>query len=179
MPTSDWEALLNYGAPFQNQSGSAQSNFTAATVLEPASFTLPGFSLQVGSVLRLTARGIFSTSGTPTLTLTFYYGGTGGVALITTGAVTTASGAANAVWEFKADMRVQTIGSSGTCLTLGTVAGITAATGFSVVPTTSSTGNQATIDTTSNKAIDIAAAWGTGSASNSITCHQFLVESVV
>src|SRR5262245_50554453 len=91
-----WEALLN--SPQPTAAGTALANSTTLTVISVApQFTLPANFLQAGSALRFTAFGVFSTTVTPTLLLGVYYGGVAGVALATTGAITTGSGDERAV----------------------------------------------------------------------------------
>lgn len=157
--------------------GTALATSTTLTKISPApDYVLPSGLLIPGSVLRLTAAGRFSTTGTPTLLLGFYYGDVSGVALATTGALTTASGAANLTWRFEALMVVRSIGAAGTAMTIGEAGGITGATTKNLAP--ASAPAVATINTTIANILSVGAQWGTSSASNSITCHQFLVESV-
>lgn len=176
MASQYWESVLT--APAHIADGAALANSTTLTDINPTpNLTLPANYLTPGSVLKLTASGRFSTTGTPTLLLGAYYGAVAGTALATTGALTTASGVTNLTWRFEAYISVRTVGSSGTAITTGWAAGITAATAVALVP--ASAPATATIDTTGAKAITLGAQWGTASASNTITCHQFLIESLV
>lgn len=171
-----WEASLSAGMHIAD--GAALANSTTLTDISPTPIvTLGANSLLPGSKLRVTAYGRFSTTGTPTLLLGAYYGAVAGTALATTGALTTASGVTNLTWKFQVIISVRTIGSSGTAIAIGEAAGITAATATALVP--ASAPAAATIDTTSAKSLTLGAQWGTASASNTITCHSFDVESIV
>lgn len=182
---ASWVTVQNWEAPFQTTSGSAYNTSTALTDVAPSAGleqVMPGSSMFVGQLFRFTARGIFSTSATPNLTLGVYLGtpGTisGATALATTGTVATLSGAANNVWELEAISRVATLGSSGTILTLGSVSGISATTAVNMMPATSSNGGSATINTTSALGFMLGATWGTNSSANTLTCYHFLVEAL-
>lgn len=137
---------------------------------------IPANLLEVGSLIRWRATGRFSTTGTPTLLIGLYYGGVAGVAVCATAAVTTPSAVTNQTWAFEGEARVRTASATGTILGVGTASNIsTVAT--NMAPATAPAA--ATIDTTAAKAITIGAQWGTSSASNTITCHNFNVELVV
>lgn len=179
MPAQFWTSLLN--SPAATGDGTALASSTSLTAISPSSSTSPDFVLPAnwlysGQVLRVSAAGRFSTTGTPTLLLGAYFGGVGGVALATTGAVTTASGAANLTWTFRADIVVRSIGTSGTAMATGYAAGLASATNIVQIP--ASAAAVATIDTTAAKALVLGAQWGTSSASNTVTCHSWLIEAL-
>lgn len=131
----------------------------------------------MGSLVRFVAAGRFSTTATPTLLIGLYYGAVAGTAIMTTGAITTASGVTNLTWRFEGEFRVRTVGSSGTALGTARMHGVPSATAVNLAP--ASAPATATIDTTAAKALTIGAQWGTSSASNTITCHHFDLELVV
>lgn len=168
-----WVAPLS---PLHTADGSALANSTTLTDISPTpNITLPANLLEVGSLIRVTAFGRFSTTGTPTLLLGVYWGAVAGTAIMTTGAVTTPSGVTNQTWRFEGEFRVRTVGSSGTAMGVGVAENIsTVAT--NMAPATAPA--TATIDTTSAKALTLGAQWGTANASNTITCHHFDVELV-
>lgn len=182
MPVQYWEALLNSPAPVAD--GAALANSATLTDITPnvaagtPQFVVPANYLVPGQVLRVTGRGRFSTTGTPTLLIGAYWGAVAGVALGTTGAITTTSGVTNVPWQFTADIVVRSIGSSGTMFTQGWAHGISGTVGVSVVPVPVSAPATVTVDTTTAKALTLGAQWGTSSASNTITCHQWLVEAL-
>lgn len=173
MAVQFWETIL---PPFHIADGSALATSTTLTDISPTpNITLPANLLLPGTTLKFTAAGRFSTTGTPTLLIGFYYGAVAGVALCATSAVTTPSGVTNQTWRATAEVRVRTIGSSGTALAIGVAENIST-TATNMMPATAPA--TATIDTTAAKALTVGAQWGTSSASNTITCHHFLVEQL-
>jgi hypothetical protein len=165
--------------------GAAYANSTSPTDVSPAPLlVLPANYLDVGSVIRCTAWGEFSTTGTPTLTLGIYYGGVAGTAIATTGAVTTQSAASHASFRLTFEFVCRTIGTSGTVYGMGQLAGVGATpTGGTTGTTTpvmlpANTPAAVTVDTTTAKALTVGATWGAASASNTLTVHGYLVESL-
>jgi hypothetical protein len=177
VPAQFWRAVLN--APGVG-AGTALANSTTLTDISPApQLVLPANYLYVGQRLRLTANGIFSTTGTPTLLLGGYYGGVAGTLLAATAANTTGSGAASWPWQLFLDILVKTIGSSGTVwcngqVTLSTT--LAGAASFYNLPTTQT--QPITINTTTANALTVGAQWGTASASNTITCEDAYIEAL-
>lgn len=142
--------------------------------------TLPAnFLNYVGATVRLTAFGTFSNTATPTLLLGFYYGGVAGVALCATGATTTTTGAANWPFRMEATATVRTIGATGTIIVQGFADLATSLTAVTRIPMPATALAVVTIDTTTAKAVTAGAQWGTNSSSNTLTCHQMIVESMV
>lgn len=140
--------------------------------------------LKLATKVRVTAVGEFSTTGTPTIQFAVLYGATpnaaGGVALGTTAATTTGSGAAAWPWEMRwYGVVTQTGGPSS----LGVIYGSgvlhlgTSLTAFTelTMPNTAAA-RSASIDTSVQKQWGIGVAWGTSSASNSVTVDYFTVE---
>lgn len=76
------------------------ANTASATALTPT-LTLPAHGIAGGLHFRIRSRGVYSTTGTPTLTFRVKHGTT---ALATTGAITTPSGASNRGWLLDADV---------------------------------------------------------------------------
>lgn len=172
-----WESLLN--GPAQVAAGSAYASSVTLTDVSPLPNTAIGAnSLVPGSVIRLTAFGTFSTTGTPTLLLGFYYGGVAGTALAATTAVTMGSGVTNVPWRMEWQGIVRSVGASGTIMGQGIVAHGTSVAAWTNVPLPQTALATVSIDTTTAKAVTVGAQWGTSSASNTLTCHAFLVESV-
>lgn len=173
MPRQYWTAPIG---PMHTVDGTAYASSTTLTDVSPApQIVIPANTLEQGVVMRVTAFGRFSTTGTPTLTLGVYYGGVAGVALAVTSAVTTPSGVTNRTWRFEGDFRVRTPGASGTIIGVGVAENITTGATDMAPATAPAT---ATIDTTTAKALTLGAQWGTNSASNTLTCHHFDVELV-
>lgn len=177
MPYMTWESLLN--SPQPAAAGTALANSVTLTDISAApQFVLPANFLQVGSALRFTAYGVFSTTGTPTLSLGLYYGGVAGVALATTGAVTTGTGVANVPFRLELTATVRSTGTSGSLMCQGFCDFGTSVSVVSHLPIPNTALATVTIDTTSAKALTVGAQWGTASASNTVTCHGFYVESL-
>jgi hypothetical protein len=177
MPGMTWESLLN--SPQPTAAGTALATSTTLTDISAApQFVLPANFLTAGSALRLTACGVFSNTATPTLVVGFYYGGVAGVALAATNAFTTTTGATNWQWRAEVTVVIRTSGSTGTAWTQGIFQNPTSATATAQIPLPATAPSAVTVDTTAAKAITVGAQWGTSSASNTITCHQILVESM-
>jgi hypothetical protein len=163
--------------------GTALASSATIGTISPNSSTNPPITfgantLFPGAAIRVTASGRFSNTGTPTLNIGLYWNGSGGTALATTGAITTTSGVTNVPWRVEALIVCRAIGSSGTLFTQGFVHGISGTTGVSVVPLPASAPAAVTVSTVAAASLDLTATWGTSSASNTITCHQFLVEAL-
>jgi hypothetical protein len=172
-----WESLLN--SPQPTAAGTALATSTTLTDITPApQFVLPANFLQAGSALRLTAFGTFSNTATPTLLVGFYYGGVAGVALAATNAYTTTTAASTWTWRAEVVTTIRSTGTSGTAISSGVYQNPTSLTAFAQIPMPATALSTVTIDTTAAKAITVGAQWGTSSASNTITCHGFYVESL-
>jgi hypothetical protein len=177
MPYMAWSSLLNspgLGA------GTAYASSTTITDISPApQFTLPANFLQVGSWLRFKAFGVISTTGTPTILLGIYYGAVAGTALGAAAAFTLGSGITNCPWRIEMDTVVRSVGSTGTAMSSGFAKFGTAVTAYAdevpVPPTALAT---VSIDTTAAKVLSVGATWSANSASNTMTCHGFTIESL-
>jgi hypothetical protein len=167
--------------PLYDTSGTAYASSTTLTDVSPGGTTnpiaVPAYSLQKGMLLRLRASGTFSNTGTPTLLLGFYLGGTAGTALAATSAITTTTGATNWPWALSLDLRVRTTGSSGTVMPgMGYLDLPTSLTAFTHRPIPETALATVTWDTTATKTLTVGAQWGTSSASNTLTCLDLNVE---
>src|SRR5262245_55298742 len=177
MPYMVWNSLLN--SPQPTAAGSALASSTTLTDISVSpAYTLPAKFLQAGSVLRFTAFGVFSTTGTPTLLLGVYYGGVAGTALATTGAITTGSGVTNVPWRLELTSTVRTTGSSGTAMSQGFCLFGTSVSASSFLPVPNTALATVTVDTTAAKVLSIGAQWSAASASNTVTLHNFFIESL-
>lgn len=176
MPAQFWEAVLN--SP-NNGAGTAYASSTTITDVSAApQLVLPANFMYPGQSFRLTAFGVLSSVSSATIVLGFYYGGVAGVALAANAAVTAAATATNVPWRLELTSTVRTVGSTGTIISQGFLdlgSSVSATTHLPIPATALAT---VTIDTTSAKALTVGATWGTNSASNTLTCHQFLVEAM-
>lgn len=172
-----WESLLN--GPAQVAAGSAYASSVTLTDVSPTPNTaISANSLVPGSVIRLTAFGVFSTTGTPTLLLGFYYGGVAGTAFAATTAITTGSGVTNVPWRLEYTGIVRSVGSSGTIMGQGFLGMGTSVSAWNFIPFPQTALATVTIDTTTAKNVTVGAQWGTSSASNTLRCDAILIESV-
>lgn len=172
--------MLNAGQYSALNAGAAYASSTTITDVSPGgntagqAFTLPASYLQPGQWLRVRARGIVSNTATPNLTLGVYLGGVAGTALCTTGAIATASSLSNNLWTLESDLRIVTVGTSGSMYAIGSVSGPYAAAAF--MPATSSSGNLvSSLNTSSANLVTIGATWGANSSSNSLQVIDFQV----
>lgn len=175
--------LVEPVGPFPIASGAGFGSFTTKKSIDPVSVgvpVIPAGRLVPGTKLRISARGEFSTTGTPTLALGFWIGTralsiTADLAL--SGTITTGSGAAAWPWKMEWEGLCTALGTSGTLLGCGELHLGTSLTAFanSAVPITQAL-RTATIDTTIERAIGVSGTWGTNSASNTVTVYDHRVE---
>lgn len=178
MEPQSWVELSN--APAPTADGTALASSTSLTVISPSSATNPALTIAAnrlfpGAAFKVIASGRVSTTGTPNLTLGLYSGGAAGTKLADTGTIVTTSGVTNVTWRFEAEVVCRAVGSSGTLFTTGFVTGISGTVGVNTVPLPASAPAAVAVDTTTAKTLDLCALWGTSSASNTITCHTWLV----
>jgi hypothetical protein len=173
------------------EDGAALASSTTATSILPSSrkFTLPSmFADAAGKTLRVRAAGrisnIVTTPGTLTLDLRF-----GSIVVFNGGAMNlNVVAKTNVTWTFEAYLTYRSIGAG----TAATILGIGNFTSESVVGSAANTagGNGslnlpvsapavgAGFDNTAAQTIDFFATWSISNAGNSITCHQFSLESM-
>lgn len=168
--------------------GSAIANTTTETIIFP-NITIGANYMQDGRVVRITAYGRHSTTSTPTLTYRFRWGGVAGTVLCASGAITTGTTVTAGMWAVEAILQTRSNGSSGTIFAVGkaTVADDAASTVGSATNTHGAdfmgsagvaTPAAATVDLTADTALSITATWGTANASNTLTGHVYVLESL-
>lgn len=173
-----FQSVLNGPLP---GAGTAYASSVVLTDVSSTAFpyaTTPN-QLIVGSWLHLTAFGVFSNTGTPTLLLGFYYGGVAGTALAASTAITTTSGVTNVPWRMELDVICRSIGTSGTVMCNGYLDLGTSVSAVTHIPLPQVALATVTVDTTLSKLISVGAQWGTNSGSNTLTCHGFGIEQRV
>jgi hypothetical protein len=175
LPAQFWESVLN--APGVGAGTPLASSTTLTDISAAPQLVLPANWLYANQRLRLTAYGIYSTTGAPTLLLGGYYGGVAGTLLAATAANATATGAASFPWRFYLDIYVRTLGSSGSVWCNGRAEVGSSLTAYTVYALPSSQTQPITINTTTANALTIGAQWGTNSASNAITCEDAYIEA--
>lgn len=168
--------------------GTAIANSTTETIIFP-NVTLPANYMADGRLLRVTAYGKHSTTGTPTLTFRLRWGGVAGTTLAASGAMVTGSAVSNAMWSIELLIQTRSNGASGTLLAVGkarlgedatstvgsaTNAGAEDFMGSAGVATPAAV----TVDLTADTALALTAQWGTASASNTLTGIVYSLESL-
>ena len=168
--------------------GTAVANSTTETIAFP-NVTIPGNFLQDGRSLRVRVFGKHSTTATPTLTFRLRWGGVTGTVVVASGAITCGSAVTNAPWEIDLILTTRSNGSTGTVMGNGSVS-----VWDDAAPTVGSTTNvpgvsalcagggvapaAVTLDLTVDTALSITAQWGTASASNTLTGHNYIIEAL-
>lgn len=173
--------------------GTAKASFTSEAQINdtsgmgvqphlPPDFWQPS-PTAVGKGIRIVARGIISTTATPTITLTIragVAGSTSAAILLGSAALTTSSGISNQPWELQGDVFLVSQGAAGTnstvrgtgmlvCPGLATaVVGVGA--GASLTTPTATT-----LDCSVTNYINVNAAFSASSASNSIQLQSLQV----
>ena len=159
--------------------GVVQSQSTTVTVANTAaltslqSFTVPANDPTVGAVYSMYGFGVYSDTGTPTLTFTLLWGGVAGTTIATIPAITLGAGITNVPFSYRAVVNFRTATScwANINLALGTSAATAASSGFTNTTTTATT-------VTSNvaSALTMGVTWSAASASNTISLTGGMVE---
>lgn len=179
-----WEETLTWVVA----DGTAMANTTTETILFP-NVTIPANYMQDGRVLKVTAFGRIGTTGTPTLVIALRWGGVSGTVITQTGALTLGSGVTAAPWQFEAFIQTRSNGSSGTVFAMGNfvswddaVGSTGSATNAPGIAAATSAGAATpaavTVDLTADTALAITGDWSAASASNTITGHLYIIESL-
>lgn len=173
------QSVVTIIPPAQPSAGLAFNTFTTATDISPTPpYTLPANFLPSGAVLRWTAWGVFSTTATPTLALSIQYGAT---VLAISGLITTANNSANFPWRIEGTTHIgTTLGTTSPSRTNGLLyLGTAVSTYATPSPIPVIAAATVNIDTTVASKFSVFATWSASSASNTITCWEFLVEPLV
>lgn len=158
--------------------GTALANTTTATSIIPASakFTLPANFFSIGKVLRVTAQGRISNTATPTITFDIRLGA---VIVFTSGAITTVTTITNKTWQLEVLLTCRAIGASTSANLMGAGSWNTSAVASnnSIIPDTAPVVGTG-FDSTNSQTVDVFATWSAASASNTITLHSYILESL-
>lgn len=149
------------------------ANTAALSTLQSA--TVPAGDPQTASVYEVCGHGIFSTTGTPTMTFALYWGGTSGTLLASIPAITAPSGAANLLFSYEAKV---TFRSSTSCVAVlklyfDTASGTEVATVY-----LGGLGTTATVTSATAQSLAVGFTWGAASASNTISCQGGYIEKI-
>jgi hypothetical protein len=173
------------GASLSSFTTEAQLNTTATMGVQshlPPDFWLPNQS-QTGRGIKIVARGILSSTSTPTFTWTIRGGASANITtnplLAGTGALTAASSVTNQIWELEVDIILTAIGAAGgnsTVRSIGTIRspGLNPVIG-PVWGAGASPGTVATLDTSITNYLNVNVACGTSNASNAVTLYSLIV----
>ena len=172
--------------------GAALTASVTPTSIIPAvaRFALPAnYFVNPGQAVRVRGAGRVSTVTTPgTLTLDVRFGPSGNIVVFNGGAMTlNATAQTNATWEFEVTLVCRAIGSGTSANMMGigsfesrALVGSAAAgagyAGAALLPDTAPAVGTG-FDSTVANIVDFFATWGTSNA-NSITCHQYVLESL-
>lgn len=172
--------------------GTAKASFTTEVAINdtagmgpvatvPAEFWMPNEG--IGKVLQVVARGILSSTGTPTYTFSLRIGAAASItAVIALGsaALTTGSGVTNQVWEFQGEFVVTALGAAGANSSIrGTglfqSAGIASPFVAPLYGGAASPGTAATLDHSIQNYFNMNCACSASSASNSVTLQSLRI----
>ena len=193
MPYQGWTQLLNSDSPWQTTVGTALSTATTATVSPQAptakDFAVATSYLYPGAVLRLTAQGLLTTTGTTTTATIFAAAGATPTTLATPVGITTGATIISGIqWWMLLMCRIVATASTGTTiqsqgwLNLGNSGAavpanpiaLTATPGMTLPMPNASGETAAAIDTTVAMPVMIR---GTLAGANAtIQCTQFFIE---
>lgn len=172
--------------------GTAKASFTSEVQINdtagmgvqahlPPDFWSPN-NVQKGRGIHLVAKGIVSSTGTPTYTFTIRLGSAGNTTLalvLGSAALTTGSGISNQYFELAGDVVLETMGAAGTNSTVRGI-GYCLSPGFAnkidpLYGAAASPGTVATVDTSITNYVNFNVTCSASSASNTITLQQLLL----
>lgn len=168
----------------QSTNGASYNTSTTLTDVStnPQYVLPPNTVTTVGQTLYFSAAGVYSDTGTPTLILGIYKntqttaGGTavGGAALGASTTITGGSTQTNLLWQVELFCTFQAVGTSGTCISSGSViVGLTTTTQtVQQIPFTTPQ-TAVAFDTTKPTILGVGAKWSASSASNIVICQQY------
>lgn len=168
------------GLTWATSDGTAVASTAAETIAVP-NVTIPANYMQDGRTIRITAFGELSTTGTPTIIFGFRWGGVAGTALAISDAITTTNNSSKLMWRVQMYITTRTNGSSGTLFATGDVT-VDLTTSTQTTQVFGVAGNDtpvaATVDLTADTALSFTATWSASSSSNTLTCHNYYIESL-
>lgn len=153
------------------------ANSTAETIIATA--TIPAGEAIIGRGYRITASGLASVTGTPTLTLRTRLGGISGVLVASSGARTASSGITSHPWDVNTRLWCVTTGATGTGYLVQDTRESVSVAGASG-PWTPASLQDATApalwNTTTSQTLVITAQWSAASASNTLSRYGMSIE---
>lgn len=166
--------------------GTAVANTVTETIIFP-NYTILADYMGANRLLRVTARGRYSATGTPTIRFRLRMGGVAGTVIWDSGTITTGAPTA-ALWKVSIDIQTRLPGTSGSVFAMGeayvgsaAAPTVASATGAPAIGVFGSAGDDTpaavTVDLTADQALSLTAQWSAASASNTLTGHQRFIES--
>lgn len=179
-----WAELISW----VTSDGTAIASTTTEAIIFP-NVNIPENYLADGRVLRLTAYGRYSTTGSPTLQFALRWNGVAGTVLAQSGLIVTGASLSAAQWKVELVLQVRANGATGSVFVQGDVtthedAVVTqgTVTNYGAVNPMCSAGvatpAAVTVDLSATTPLSLTADWGTNSASNTLTGHIYLIESL-
>lgn len=178
--TNSWSAGVSNNGRFWGKFQTTPTVFTsvasstaiASTNAETAfskTSVLPAKSINaIGTRVRVTASGRYSTTGTPTMQLAMKIDGN---PFSVVSAVTTPNNASGFGWSFTGEFVVRAPGASGTVQNGHGIGGLGGTT-----PQTTTWVNNFALDTTTTETVTVTALWSIADASNTIIMDELAVE---
>ena len=172
--------------------GTAKNTFTSEAMINdtagmgvqahlPPDFWLPNNN-QIGRGIRVVARGILSSTGTPTYTPTIRLGSAGstsGPIILGGAALATGSGVSNQFFEIEGDVILTAIGAAGANSTVRGIGRlISPGLATTIAPLyggAASPGTVATVDTSTTNYVNVNFACSASNAANQIQLQQLLI----
>lgn len=158
------------GLLYTNTAVSAAVVSTTTETNFDKTFSIPANAPTVGKKLWVRAYGLHSTSGAPTLTLRFKLGST---VIVTSGAITTGSGASNRLWSVDLMLTFISVGATGTVEAQGFAMLATSATAVTIADMENTA--VITVDTTAALTAQVSAQWSIASSSNTTTLRDISI----
>lgn len=174
--------------------GTAKNTFTTEVTINDTAgmgaqaslpaFFFPSSPTTAGKTIRIQARGILSSTGTPTYTFTTRLGVAGSTSaaiILGSAALTTGSGVTNQIFEFEGDVTLSAPAGAAGANTTARGTGLIQSPGLaspfvaSLFGGAASPGTVATVDTSITNFINFNVACSASSASNTITLLHLLV----
>jgi hypothetical protein len=175
--SQSWQELIHYIIA----DATSVANTTTEAVVVP-NVTIPGNYMARDRALRFQIWGKLSTTGTPTMVWAVRFNGVAGTLLATTELITMGSGVTNVNWSMSGDIQTRSSGSAGSIIVTGELKVHTSSTAVSLnvfgVSGFDAPASVGSLDLTADWPLSITADWSAASASNTITAHQYYLESL-
>lgn len=175
-------------------SGTAKASFTSEFTINDTAGMGPYAELPpyfwkdgpygTGKTIRIVARGIVASTGTPTYLFSLRLGAaasTSAAIILGSAAITTGSGVSAQLWEFQGDVVMRTMGAAGANSTVQGLGSIISGGGFAapyhyaLFGGAASPGTVATVDTSITNYLSFNVTCSASSSSNTITLLQLMV----